>query len=233
MQKQPRLDPRHLPKNRGLLSVVGRLLGFSTEAKSRGGITAEEHAKQLQADPEFMRRKAEQEKALAERKAMLRVAEAPLVEDLARLGFEVESVWFLKNNNPEFRKAIPVLLDHLRRPYPDIIRAGIAQRLAVRATRKIGWRILVEEFRNTGYDHEHVKDSLGAALSGAADNSVIGELIALAKDRSLGKSRIMLLRGIKRSKLPESGQAIAELADDPELSKEIKSWRKRKTSNHS
>jgi hypothetical protein len=180
-----------------------------------------------------MRRKAEQEKALAERKAMLRVAEAPLVEDLARLGFEVESVWFLKNNNPEFRKAIPLLLDHLRRPYPDIIRAGIAQRLAVRATRKIGWRILVEEFRNTGYDHEHVKDSLGAALSGAADNSVIGELIALAKDRSLGKSRIMLLRGIKRSKLPEAGQAIAELADDPELSKEIKSWRKRKTSNHS
>jgi hypothetical protein len=205
---------------------VGHLFGFSTVAKSRGGITAEEHAKQLQADPEFMCRKAEQEKALAERKAMLRVAEAPLVEDLARLGLEVESVRFLKNNNPEFRKAIPVLLDHLRKPYPDIIRAGIAQRLAVRATRKIGWRILVEEFRNTGYDHEHVKDSLGAALSGAADNSVIGELIDLAKDRSLGTSRIMLLRGIRRSRLPEASQAIAELADDPELAKEIKSWRR-------
>ena len=112
-------------------------------AKSRGGITAEEHAKQLRADPEFMHRRAEQEKALAEREVMLQRAEAPLVDDLARLGFEVKSVWFLKNNNPEFRKAIPVLLDHLRRPYPDIIRAGIAQRLAVKATQKIGWRILV------------------------------------------------------------------------------------------
>jgi hypothetical protein len=195
--------------------------------KSRGWITAEEHEKRLQADPEFVLRRAAQMKALAEREELLRRAEAPLVEDLARLGFEVKSVWFLKNNNPEFRKAIPVLLDHLRRPYPDVIRSGIAQTLAVRATRKIGWRILVEEFRNTGYDHKEVKDSLGAALSGAADNSVMEELIGLAKDRSLGTSRIMLLRGIRRSRLPQASQAIAELADDPELAKEIKSWRRK------
>lgn len=196
-------------------------------AKSRRGITAEEHEKRLRADPEFMRRRAEQERALAERAALIRSAEAPLVEDLARVGLEVDSVWLLKNNNPEFRKAIPILLDHLRRPYPDIIRAGIAQRLAVRATRKIGWRILVEEFRSTGYEHKHVKDSLGAALSGAADDSVIEELINLAKDRSLGSSRIMLLRGIRRSRRPEAKQAIVELADDPDLAREIKSWRTR------
>jgi hypothetical protein len=118
-------------------------------------------------------------------------------------------------------------LDHLRRPYPDVIRAGIAQRLAVKATRKTGWRILVEEFRKTGYDHAHVKDSLGAALSGAADGSVMEELIGLAKDRSLGPSRVMLLRGIRRSRLPQASQAIAELANDPELAKEIKSWRRK------
>ena len=203
------------------------LLEFLKMAKSRRGITAEEHEKRLRADPEFMRRRAEQERALAERAALIRSAEAPLVEDLARVGLEVDSVWLLKNNNPEFRKAIPILLDHLRRPYPDIIRAGIAQRLAVRATRKIGWRILVEEFRSTGYEHKHVKDSLGAALSGAADDSVIEELINLAKDRSLGSSRIMLLRGIRRSRRPEAKQAIVELADDPDLAREIKSWRTR------
>ena len=71
-----------------------------------------------------------------------------------------------------------------------------------------------------------MKDSLGAALSGASDDSVVEELISLAKDRSLGCSRIMLLRGIKRSRRPEARQAIAELAEDPELAKEIKSWRK-------
>jgi hypothetical protein len=201
-------------------------LGHLRMVKPRRGITAEEHAKQLQVDPEFMRRRAEQEKALAEREAQLRVVEAPLLKDLARVGFEVKSVWFLKNNRPEFRKAIPVLLDHLKRPYPDIIRAGIAQRLAVRATRKMGWRILVEEFRKTGYDHAQVKDSLGSALSGAVDDSVIEELISLAKDSSLGSSRVMLLRGVRHSRRPEARQAIAELANDPELAKEIKSWQR-------
>jgi len=217
----------HRAGNRGPHLLMSRLFGFLSGKKPRGGVSAEEHSKQLQADPEFMLRRAEQEKALAVREALLRQAEAPLVEDLARLGFDVKSVWFLKNNDREFRKAIPVLLDHLRRPYPDIIRAGIAQRLAVRATRKMGWSILVEEFRNTGYDHQHVKDSLGAALAGAADSSVMGELIDLAKDKNLGPSRIMLLRGIRRSRLPEASQAIAELADDPELTKEIKSWRRK------
>jgi hypothetical protein len=201
-------------------------LGHLRMVKPRRGITAEEHAKQLQVDPEFMRRRAEQEKALAEREAQLRVVEAPLLKDLARVGFEVKSVWFLKNNRPEFRKAIPVLLDHLKRPYPDIIRAGIAQRPAVRATRKMGWRILVEEFRKTGYDHAQVKDSLGSALSGAVDDSVIEELISLAKDSSLGSSRVMLLRGVRHSRRPEARQAIAELANDPELAKEIKSWQR-------
>ena len=201
-------------------------LGHLRMVKPRRGITAEEHAKQLQVDPEFMRRRAEQEKALAEREAQLRVVEAPLLKDLARVGFDVKSVWFLNNNRPEFRKAIPVLLDHLKRPYPDIIRAGIAQRLAVRATRKMGWRILVEEFRKTGYDHAQVKDSLGSALSGAVDDSVIEELISLAKDSSLGSSRVMLLRGVRHSRRPEARQAIAELANDPELAKEIKSWQR-------
>jgi hypothetical protein len=206
---------------------MNRLMGSLSKEKPRRGVTAEEHLKRLQADPSFMRRKAEQERSMAESEAFLQLAEAPLIEDLVRLGFQVKSVWFLKNNNPEFRKAIPVLLDHLRRPYPDVIRAGIAQRLAVRATLRTGWRILVDEFRNTGHDHAHVKDSLGVALSGAADSSVMEELIGLAKDRSLGPSRIMLLRGIKRSKLPEASQAIAELADDPEQAKEIKSWRRK------
>jgi hypothetical protein len=182
---------------------------------------------QLQADPEFMRMRAEQEKNMAERKAQLSLAEKPILEDLARLGFDVTSVWLLKSKYREYKNAIPILLDHLRKPYPDIIRAGIAQVLAIRATRKIGWKILVEEYCKIGLDHAHVKDSIAAALSQSCDDSVIQELISLAKDKSNGSSRIMLLAGIKRSKRSEAKQAIDELADDPELAKEIKSWHRK------
>jgi hypothetical protein len=194
--------------------------------RSSGWMTAEEHAKQLEADPEYLRLRAEQEKVMAERKAYLTQAAAPILADLASVGIITDDVWKVRTEKKENAKAIPILLDHLQRAYPSIIRAGIAQRLAVRATRKIGWKVLVDEYRKTDISDDHVKQSIAAALAGASDDSVMNELIALAKDKSQGDSRILMLRGIRRSKRPEARQAIEELANDPDLAKEIKSWRK-------
>jgi hypothetical protein len=189
-------------------------------------MTAEEHAKQLEADPEYLRLRAEQEKVMAERKAYLTQAAAPILADLASVGIITDDVWKVRTEKKENAKAIPILLDHLQRAYPSIIRAGIAQSLAVRATRKIGWKVLVDEYRKTDISDDHVKQSIAAALAGASDDSVMNELIALAKDKSQGDSRILMLRGIRRSRRPEARQAIEELANDPDLAKEIKSWRK-------
>jgi hypothetical protein len=54
------------------------------------------------------------------------------------------------------------------------------------------------------------------------------ELIALAQDRFLGDSRVLLLSALKkrRNKHPLVKQALVELASDPDLAKEIASWRK-------
>jgi hypothetical protein len=194
--------------------------------RSSGWMTAEEHAKQLEADPEYLRLRAEQEKVMAERKAYLTQAAAPILADLASVGIITDDVWKVRTEKKENAKAIPILLDHLQRAYPSIIRAGIAQSLAVRATRKIGWKVLVDEYRKTDISDDHVKQSIAAALAGASDDSVMNELIALAKDKSQGDSRILMLRGIRRSRRPEARQAIEELANDPDLAKEIKSWRK-------
>lgn len=54
----------------------------------------------------------------------------------------------------------------------------------------------------------------------------VDELIALAKDRSQGHSRLLLLRGLKKSKSAKAKRALEELASDPVLAKEIASWRK-------
>jgi hypothetical protein len=189
-------------------------------------MTAEEHAAQLDADPGYLRRRAEQQRVLSERKAYLSEAAAPILSDLASVGILTDDVWKVRAEKKESAKAIPILLDHLQRSYPSEIRAGIAQRLAVRATRKIGWKILVDEYRKTDINDDHVKQSIASALAGASDDSVIDDLIALAKDRSQGSSRILLLRGIRRSRRPEAKEAIEELANDPDLATEIKSWRK-------
>jgi len=189
-------------------------------------MTTEEFAKQLEADPDYLRRRAEQEKVMSGRNAFLTGAAAPILADLASVGIITDDVWKVRTEKKENAKAIPILLDHLQRPYPSIIRAGIAQRLAVRATRRIGWKVLVDEYRETDISDDHVKQSIASALAGASDDSVINELIALAKDKSQGDSRILLLRGIRRSRRPEARQAIEELANDPDLAKEIKSWRR-------
>ena len=167
-------------------------------------MTAEEHAKELEVDPDYVRRRAEQEKVMAERKIYLREAAAPVLADLASVGIVTDDVWLVRTEKKENAKAIPILLDHLQRSYPSIIRAGIAQRLAVRATKKTGWKILVAEYRKTGIGDDHVKQSIATALAGASDDTVINDLINLAEDRSQGISRILLLRGIRRSKRPEA-----------------------------
>ncbi|HEV2135966.1 MAG TPA: hypothetical protein VGR47_17140 [Terracidiphilus sp.] len=190
-------------------------------------ITMDEWMRQLEADPEYVRRRSEREKEIQERKVILRAAEKPLLEDLAKVGLQVDTVWDLVNTSSPYSNALPVLLDHLQRPYPDEVREGIARALAVRSTRPIGWRILVNEFCKTASSNKGVKDGLAAALSGASDNTVLPELVALAKDQRHGDSRLLLLIGIRRSRRPEAKAAVAELARDPVLAKEIASWRRR------
>jgi hypothetical protein len=194
--------------------------------KPRKGITAEEFMRELERDPEFVRRRAEQEKELERREAESRKEQATLLRELAAVGVKVSTVWDLVNTSASYTAALPTLLDHLKRPYSDGTREGIARALAVRATRPIGWSVLVEEFEKTEPSNNRVKDGIAVALAGSSDDAVISELIELAKDKRHGDSRLLLLLGIKRSRRPEAKEAICELAADPALSKEIRSWRR-------
>ncbi|MEA3044450.1 MAG: hypothetical protein QOH47_2288 [Sphingomonadales bacterium] len=189
-------------------------------------ITAAELLAKLEADPEYLRRRDEKDAELAAKAARWRVEEAPLLADLRLVGWNVDSAWDLVNTRTPYPEAIPVLLDHLRRPYSDRVRDGIARALAVPDARH-AWPSLVAEYRAAPLDSE-VKDGLAIAVAQTSSNAVLEQLITLAFDRSLGGSRLFLLRPLRRSRQPTAKLALAELADDPELAKEIASWRKRK-----
>jgi hypothetical protein len=158
------------------------------------------------------------------------VSEEPLLADLRAIGWNVESVWTLVNTSTNYAEAIPVLLEHLQLPYSDTTRDGIARSLAVPDAR-FAWAILADEYRKEpslplGEGRGGAKQGLAAALSATATKEVIDELIAIAKDRSHGESRNLLLRALRRSKQPQAKQALEELANDPDLAKQIASWRK-------
>ncbi|MES2841977.1 MAG: hypothetical protein V4794_16975 [Pseudomonadota bacterium] len=187
-------------------------------------------------------RQIDQELAIerAERSARLSAEEAPLAEDLRAVGLSASSAWDLVNSKEPYSQAVPVLLKHLQRPYSDRIREGIARALAIpQAEVQENWTLLVAEYCRASFGRGVVaigdtkeyrlgaKDGLAVALSAAATDDRLPELIALAEDPIHGESRILLLSALKkrRKKNRLVQEAIPRLSRDPELSKELASWK--------
>ena len=149
-----------------------------------------------------------------------RRAEAPLIKELRGAGFDVESVWDLVNTAIPYPEALPILLAHLERPYPDRVREGIARALAVRDAR-FAWDALkrLYERAEPGTD---AKDGLAVAIAAAADDDVIDDVIALARDARHGTSRVLLLRALARSRDRDAVSALKELERDAELTREVR-----------
>lgn len=183
-------------------------------------INAAELMAKLNADPKFVAKRAREEEERLVREAEYRRAEAPLVDELRAVGFQVQSAWDLVNTPGSYPKAVPILLAHLPRPYPAAVREGIARALAVRETKGPGWNVLTRLY--IGEPEDRVRSGLAAAIAAAADDEVIDQVIALARDARLGLSRLLLLSALERSADPRARAALMDLVDDPGLTKEIR-----------
>ncbi|NJK31675.1 MAG: hypothetical protein HC927_04240 [Deltaproteobacteria bacterium] len=166
------------------------------------------------------RRRQEEERQ--ERVAALQQALVPFFNDLRAKGYDIESVSALIAEPFPTRapipEAIPILLDHLQRPYPTDAREVLARAVAVPEA-KCGWDILIRLYREA--QEKRPKDALAVALARAADDDVLDEVIALAKDPRHGSSRILLLHALECSASSLARAALADLADDPDLKKEV------------
>jgi hypothetical protein len=205
---------------------------FSVNDLYRMKLTADETAR-LRAINE--KRSQERERKAAE----WRKAEQPLVDELRAAGFDVESAWELFNRKEPWNKkervkpypeALLILLNHLERPYPDRVREGIARALAVGRAGwvaagidfRFAWEALVRLYHEEGVG-SGTKDGLAVAISLIAqeNDELLEEVIALAKDRLHGESRVLLLGALERSSDPRAKAALMELGTDPELKLEV------------
>ena len=109
--------------------------------KRRGSMTLAEHDALLKAEGRYDAMQAlhrQQEEMCRKRGTSGRGRKCPLVEALAQCGCVVKSVWDLVSSKAPYPAAIPVLLEHLSKPYPDRVREGIARALArARGTRRL------------------------------------------------------------------------------------------------
>jgi hypothetical protein len=175
---------------------------------------------QLEADPEFVARREEAEQIRSKKGSQLQLAEKPLIDDLRAAGVNASSVWDLVNRATPYPQALPILLAHLERPYPDRVREGIARALAVPQA-KFAWEAL-KSFYQREPDGSDAKDGLAVALAAVADDERIGDVVALLQDAKHGESRIFLLRALARSNDERARRALRELDRDPELKGEIR-----------
>jgi hypothetical protein len=175
-----------------------------------------------------------------ERVVRIRAEQALLLGELRSVGLHVESVSYVSRESPRDEEAVPVLLRHLLLPYSSATKESIAHVLAtpVPAVRK-AWPVLVNAYRNarTGMgivapgdtrECEYLeKDALAWVLAVTVTNKTLDELISLARDPRHGPSRVLLLAPLRRRrrKNPMIRQLLDELASDPDLCKEIASWR--------
>jgi hypothetical protein len=189
-------------------------------ATRKGPISAVEALRQLEADPEWRSRRDLKEAERAERAQQFRQEQAELLADLRLRGSEVSSVWDLVNTATPYPKALPVLLDHLLRPYSVRTLEGIARALAVKDARPLAWDVMIGLIRSRSLP-KGVADGIMVALSAMARPTDLPALIEMLADRSIGSSRILLVRKLMRSKRPEARQALINNRADPDLQKEI------------
>lgn len=194
-------------------------------AARRGPVSAAdvvaEKERRLREDPDY---RAAVEQAEAERVARAQerqVASRPVLNELKVAGVEVDSLWHLYKQPDAYDAAIPILLDHLRRGYPERTLQDIGHALPFKPPAK-WW----DEFKALylATESDAVRDRLGAALASCAVRKHYEDLLRFIRDEALGESRIYFLRPIHRIGNRMSvgqGRAVIEpLADDPVLGKE-------------
>jgi hypothetical protein len=186
--------------------------------KKRKWKTAAEAMAEFEKDPAFVERRRQREEQRRRAEEADAHAEAPVVEELRNAGVPIATVWDLVNTVNPYTQSLPILLDHLQRPYPDAVREGIGRAMAVPGA-KFAWPMLVKLYRQ-----EHpgrAKDGLAVAIANVVDDETLEELIALAGDAQHGESRLLLLNALERSRLPQARKALMDLSGDPALHNEV------------
>jgi HEAT repeat protein len=186
----------------------------------------------LRNDPDWVRRREEQEHSRRIAVDKLRAAAKPVIRDLTMAGFAVRSVYDLVNTNKKYEAAIPILLKHLSRDYPNSIREGIARSLGRRWARDFAWGPVLDAYLQEPNKIRSAppgeigapsgpKDGLAVALSHMARPEDRDQLVGLISDPKNGPSRIFFVQNLSRSKSPQAFETLVRLSDDPELKIEI------------
>lgn len=112
--------------------------------------------KKLEADPEYQELRKRKDLELIEREALFAADERDLVKELAKAGYEIESVWDFVNNNNRYKflrrfkgsynSAYSILVKHLQVEHHPRTREGIIRALTEKDANEVASDVLLSEF---------------------------------------------------------------------------------------
>ena len=148
-------------------------------------------------------------------------AEEPILDDLARLGFVVDSLADLRRSGQRYRKAVPILVDWLGRRSDPKVKSEIVRALSVPWARPTATQPLIEEFRAVDPEVDPtgtgLRWTIGNALEVLFDDAHFDAFVDLAVSKRYGKARQMIVLGLARSKRPQVVDVLLGLVEDADV----------------
>jgi HEAT repeat protein len=141
----------------------------------------------------------------------------PILADLRRIGYDVETLGQLPSRGRRLRDAVPILLEWLPRVTDPGVRESLVRALSVREARPAAIGPLVREFEETENDMH--RWAVGNALEVVADDRAFDDLERIVREPRYGKAREMVVMalGNMKKRRDDALRLLTELLDDDEL----------------
>ncbi|GAB4012012.1 hypothetical protein [Nocardioides ultimimeridianus] len=181
-------------------------------------MSATELMAQLQSDPDFQRRSAEDDARREEDGRSLREAESPIVAALQAHGVRVRSIWDLVGTSEPYPEALPVLIEHLERGgYPERVMEGLGRALAVKPAVAYWDRLKACWLRPRDAGEE---EGVAAALAACATPMQVDDLIGFVSLETRGDSRVYFVRPLLAHGGQRGRKVVQALRKDPIVGRE-------------
>lgn len=179
--------------------------------------SAAELMAELQKKPEYLQSESERAERRRESMESYRAAVVPVLDELATVGFPVQSVGELRRLGRPYRLAVPVLVRWLSRIDNRDVKEDIVRTLSVPWAREAAMP-LVTAFRQILDPAEtDLRWTIGNALEVLANDEIASELIEVATDRRYGRDREMVVLGLGRLKDQRVPNVLMNLLVDEDV----------------
>ena len=140
--------------------------------------------------------------------------ERSLIDDLSKIGVNVKSSWDLVNSSKNYKKAIPVLIEHLSEPYHLKNKEGIARALTIKEAKGIACKAIIEEYNKTPKNEHDLRWVLGNTMSVIMSDDYLDDVISIVQDRSNGESRQMFIVALSKVKSVKTKETLNHLVNE-------------------